>query len=122
MKKEVCLKDFIAGGVVLLLAVVLFFLSLLFGENSDYVRITTEKSKQVYSLSENKEYTIDSNGHSLTVKIVDREVFVSSSTCADKVCVNSGKISHGGEIIVCAPALVSIELIGETEGVDYAVG
>ena len=45
MKKEVCLKDFIAGGVVLLLAVVLFFLPLLFGENSDYVRITTEKSK-----------------------------------------------------------------------------
>lgn len=122
MKNNLCLNDFFAIITVLLVAIALFFAPMLVKSSADYVKITTAENEQVFSLLQNKIYSVDSNGHTVTVKIENREVYVIESTCPDKICVNSRKISRGGEVIVCAPALVSVEIIGERGDVDYAVG
>ena len=122
MKNRVCLNDFFAVAAVLILAFAIFLAPMLANRSADYVKITADSGEQIFLLSKNSEYVVTSNGYSVTVRVQDREVWVEQATCADKVCVNSGKISHGGQVIVCAPALISIEMIGEKGDVDYAVG
>lgn len=42
--------------------------------------------------------------------------------CPDKVCVNTGKISHPGQIAVCIPAKLIIEVIGGEFPTDAITG
>ncbi len=49
-------------------------------------------------------------------------VYVKSSDCSDKVCVNTGKITKSGQAAVCLPAHVSVELKGGKSEVDVVVG
>lgn len=122
MKTRICINDFIAVAAVLLVALALFLAPLSASNSAQYVKIIADGKEQLVSIHEDREYIISSNGHSLTVNIEDGEASILHSTCSDKVCVNSGKINRGGEVVVCAPALVSIEIVGETEEFDYAVG
>jgi len=43
-----------------------------------------------------------------TIQIQDRKAWVVSSACPDQICVNSGKISRAGDMIVCVPNHVVI--------------
>lgn len=122
MKNNVCLNDFLAVAAVLILALAVFLAPVFTSRGGDYVKISSDSGEQIHSLSDNFDYTVISNGHSVTVRVENGEVSVFDSTCPDKVCVNSGKISRGGEVIICAPALVSVEIVGEKGDVDYAVG
>ena len=122
MKIKVCVNDIIAATAVLLLALAIFLAPMLTNTSAGYVKITSDSGEQLVSIFDNNEYSVNSNGYAVTIKIEDREAFVSYSTCPDKVCVNSGKISRAGEVIVCAPALVSVEILGEKGDADYVVG
>lgn len=68
-----------------------------------------------YSLSENKTVEIENSGIKLTVIIENGSVYVKSSDCHDGICVDTGKISKTGQVIVCAPAMMAIRIKGETE-------
>lgn len=67
-----------------------------------------------YTLTKNyeTEFKIDSaTGGYNTIHIEDGKVWIHEATCPDKICLNQGKISNGGELIVCLPnkLLVQIE-------------
>ncbi|MBQ8719627.1 MAG: NusG domain II-containing protein [Clostridia bacterium] len=72
-----------------------------------------------YSLILDGEYPILDGELTLTVK--DGEAFVSHSSCSDKSCVRSGRISHSGESIVCLPNRVSITVVAEESDVDITL-
>ena len=122
MKTKVCLNDFIAATAVLILAFALFLVPLFRRASADVVKVTTDSGERLLLLSDGGEFSFHSNGHTVVVKIDNGAASVLSSTCSDKICVNSEAISHSGDIIICAPALVSIEIEGEKAEVDYAVG
>lgn len=44
-------------------------------------------------------------------------ISVTESSCGDKICVRTGKISRGGEAIICVPnrVAVTIETAGESD-------
>lgn len=50
----------------------------------------------------------------------DGSVSVTESSCGDKTCVRTGKISRQGEAIICVPNKIVVEIKGNTEesGVD----
>ena len=48
------------------------------------------------------------------------EVWVESSTCPDHLCEKAGTISYEGEVILCVPNRISLQISGE--GVDAVVG
>lgn len=54
-------------------------------------------------------------GMVFTVK--DGAVSVTESSCGDKICVRTGKISRSGEAIICVPnrVAVTIETVGESD-------
>ncbi len=95
---------------------------LIFGirDEGDTLVVLVGDERTEYSLDENQTFSISNNGIKLTVVIKDGAAFVSKSSCADKICVNKGKIDKAGQMIVCAPAMVSIRVLengGEFDGI-----
>ena len=77
---------------------------------------------ETYSLSENRTIEVTSNGIRLTVVIDGGEVWVKDADCPDLVCKHTGKISRGGEVILCAPAGLRIQVRGGGDDVDFVAG
>ena len=48
----------------------------------------------------------------MTVYIHDRKVWIGSSNCPHKICMKTGKIEEGGQMIVCLPNRVVISIEG----------
>lgn len=113
--------------IILILAIIAInILIIIYGSYN-----TVDKGKKIaYVYSDNKlvgEYTLTDNyktdftvnttdGYN-TIYIEDGKVWIHDATCPDKVCLSQGKISHDGELIVCLPnrLMVQIKDNGETE-------
>lgn len=121
--------DFIIIGFVLILAFVFSFSSKLF-KNQDYDKsiVNISVNNNLYGTYEinsdtNKTLNIDSDlGHN-TIEISNGDVWVSESDCHNQICVLDGKIKVPGEILVCLPNKLLIEIEGvkniEVDGVAY---
>ena len=88
--------------------------------NGSSVKIEVDsKTAAVFSLDENRTYTVKKNGKvTNVVEIKDKKVSVSAADCPDKICVNHREISKSGESIICLPNKVVISIEGENEEVD----
>lgn len=80
------------------------------GRKGETVFVTKDGETAAYPLGENR--TIDFG--SLKVVIEDGSVFVTGSTCPDKLCEKTGRISESGRSIVCLPAGIVVR-IGDSE-------
>ncbi len=114
--------DVLAALGVVLLACAIFLLPLLWRREGQVLVVTMPDGSTAYSLSEDREISVTSNGITLVVVIRDGAAYVKSSECPDGVCVSSGRISRGGESIVCAPAGVRLQVKGGGEHVDFVAG
>jgi len=92
---------------------------------------TTDKGKKIayvysdnrlvgeYTLTEDyeKEFKVEVDSGYNTLHIQGGSVWIQDATCPDKICIHQGKISKDGEIIVCLPnrLMVQIEDNSETE-------
>lgn len=91
---------------------------------------TIEKGEKIaYVYSDNKlvgEYTLtddyttefkvespSGNGYNI-VHIQNGKIWIHEATCPDKICLNQGKISRDGEIIVCLPNKMMIQIKDNT--------
>lgn len=64
-----------------------------------------------FSLMEEAHLSLEAgSGQTNEVDIQDGQVFVSSASCPDQICVHQGKISKKGETIVCLPHKLVIEI------------
>lgn len=98
-------NDIILVFVVLLLVLIPYF----FKENGDTVKITV--CGEVYgefSLSESRE--IDLGFAKVVIK--NNSVSVSEVDCPDKICQNTGEISLKGDVIICVPNKLVVEING----------
>ena len=76
------------------------------------IRVDNETVKTL-DLSKNTEITVEGKNNIMLVVVVDDgSVYVKSSECPDKICVNKGRISKEYETIVCLPARTIIEVKG----------
>ncbi|WDV46244.1 NusG domain II-containing protein [Clostridiaceae bacterium M8S5] len=88
--------------------------------NSDYdfniVKITVDgKLYREIKLKDNnnEKIVIEKNGHKNIIDITGNEVRMIQANCSDKVCIKMGAISEPGEMIVCLPNKVIIEIQGD---------
>jgi hypothetical protein len=89
-----------------------------------YVKISIDgELYKTYSLDGtlDKKITIDTDNGSNVIHIEEGLVYMEESTCPDKTCIKQGVIEKPGEIIVCLPNKVIVEIIGETESGPDAV-
>ena len=76
------------------------------------IRVDNEIVKTL-DLSQNTKITVQGkNNIKLVVVVDDGSIYVKSSECPDKICVNKGRISKEYETIVCLPARTIIEVKG----------
>ena len=84
--------------------------------------MTTPEGSQRYSLAEDREWMLESNGITLQLSIRDGRACVRASDCPDHVCVQSGWIGRAGETVLCAPAGVMLTVKGGEGDVDFVAG
>ncbi len=99
--------------VILIISALFIFFFGNFGEMGAYFTVNCDGIEKSYRLDNAQNFEFSSNGVNLTVVCDGNEVWVESSDCPDKCCVNKGKISKSSQIIVCAPAKFSVSINGE---------
>lgn len=104
-------KDFLLIGGLLFLGITAFVFQHIWKENGTKVRVSKNgKTYGMYSLKEDQEISV---GEGNRIMIQGGEVWMEWADCPDKLCVHQGAISHTGEIIVCLPNKVTVQVEGE---------
>ena len=78
--------------------------------------IYREEVVGIYPLEKDIDIEVERDGHLNIISIQNKSVYMKYSDCNNQICVNTGKISRAGEIIVCLPNYVIVEIIGNGEG------
>lgn len=89
--------------------------------NKKYVEIIvdgTEHSKYILDNTIEKEIeVVTDNGYNI-IHIKNGQVLVEESDCNNQLCVRKGVIEEPGEIIVCLPHKVVVQITGSSEDLD----
>lgn len=100
----------IAAVIVIAAACILIF-KLSYSGSGDFALITVDGEEYAeLPLSDDAELDIVSPCGINHLVIQSGEVYVSHADCPNQVCVNTGKISEEGELIVCLPHKVVITI------------
>lgn len=107
-------RDFL---LISCIVIVMFLLILI-------IKMTSERGVEVVIYQNKKEYQRLSiyqdrkikikvgTGYNI-VNIQDGEVWISDASCPDQICVQHRKISNSGEVIVCLPNKIVVEVQGK---------
>ncbi len=107
----------IAPAAVLLLIAAVFYGFNLIKNQKPAVSVEIAVDGQVVEtldLRKNTEIVIPgASGGSNTLVIQDQKAWVTHASCPDQICVQQGKISLSGELIVCLPNKMVATVVGE---------
>lgn len=96
-------KDFFVIAVLLIFAGVFYYFTLP-GDAGNTAEISVDGNiVDVVSLSGENDGVYKIEGMNISYEINDGEIAIISSDCPDKVCIDDGFISLGGQKIVCLP-------------------
>lgn len=119
------LKDIIILIVLLTVAVVMLF-NLALQENKNITAVIVKDNKEIEKIELTKvldNYQINIEGDiPVVISVEPGAIYFKESKCHDKICINHGKLSKVGEIAVCLPAKVSIEIRGNEKTFDSIMG
>ncbi|MBP3875062.1 MAG: NusG domain II-containing protein [Lachnospiraceae bacterium] len=122
-KKTLRKGDFVLLFIFIMAAALTAFLPLTGPASStQFVRITCRgEDYGIFPLEEDREVDVTSGNHHNLVSIQGGTVHMESADCRNQVCVNTGTISRSGDLIVCLPNQVVVEIIGEEENEDEVI-
>jgi hypothetical protein len=115
--------DKILIGIIFLASIVALYLiqNQTLNSEGQYIVITVDNEIfRTYSIDKklNEEIEIKTKHGINIVHIEDGCVYMESSTCRDQICVLHGKICRPGEMIVCLPNKIVIEVTGIDSDLD----
>ncbi|RKY79648.1 hypothetical protein DRQ07_06170, partial [candidate division KSB1 bacterium] len=118
---HVFVNKFLTAGdlIIILLILIAGLVSLYYPRQNGsivYIKVNGE-IKGVYNLNNKNKQTITIAGKKGTMKVEIQEgrVWVSESSCPNKLCIKMGKIHKNGEMIVCVPNRVIISVKNKEE-------
>ncbi|MBL4935238.1 NusG domain II-containing protein [Clostridium sp. YIM B02515] len=89
--------------------------------NNKYVEIEV-KGKLFKKLpldnSSNERITIDTDLGKNVIEISNGKVRISDADCRDQICIKDGSINKPGDILVCLPHKVVVQIKGENSDTD----
>ncbi len=97
--------------ILLVVLLILCLLPLFFKPQTKgvYVKITYGEQSEIHALSQNK--TLKING--AVIRIDNGKVYFESNDCSTRECVHKGKLSIEGEVAVCLPKGIFVEIVGD---------
>lgn len=123
MKRHLSFDIIIAVLFAAVLAFSLWNLVGLHSKNKGKSMVIVEAPGQryIYPLDINREVKIPGVLGDTVVKIEDGRAWVVESPCANKICVQAGKLNHGGQWASCLPNAVFVKIEGQSENNSYDV-
>jgi hypothetical protein len=126
VKLKPCWWDALVVAAVVALAVMVAVLFYGREDSGELTAVITHRGQTVDTvrlsdLTEDKTLTIDGVYH-LTILLQPDGVSVTQADCPTQDCVHTGKITRGGQSIVCLPEQVTVRLTGQTDEPDVVIG
>lgn len=112
-------KDFLLGGGILAVALVLFLVMKVTGsEAGNRIQVTVDGEVYgTYSLTENQVIEVKEGDFYNRIRIEDGKAYMEEANCPDGYCERQGKISSGAQTIVCLPHKLVVEVL-ETDDIS----
>ena len=106
-------KDFLLGGGILAVAIVLFLVMRVTGsESGNRIQVTVDGAVYgIYSLTENQVIEVKEGDFYNRIRIEDGKAYMEEANCPDGYCERQGKISRGAQTIVCLPHKLVVEVL-----------
>ncbi len=106
-------KDFLLGGGILAVALVLFLVMKVTGsEAGNRIQVTVDGEVYgTYSLTEDQVIEVKEGDFYNRIRIEDGKVYMEEANCPDGYCERQGKISGGAQTIVCLPHKLVVEVL-----------
>ena len=104
-------KEMIFFTVLLIVAVVFYIITS--KSNTEHNTITVSIDGTVYKefdLYQNQNYTIQTEQGYNVLQIQNHKATIIEADCPDQLCVQQKAVSHKGELIVCLPHKMVIEV------------
>ena len=113
MKYIIKKKDFLLGGGILVVALVLFLVMRVTGsEAGSRIQVTVDGEVYgTYSLTEDQVIEVKDGDFYNRIRIEDGEAYMEEANCPDGYCERQGKISGGAQTIVCLPHKLVVEVL-----------
>ena len=104
-------KDiYLIASLIAISLISYFFIYFIKGQG-EMIIITVHKTEYaVHLLGQDDEITIESENDKNVLIIKDGQAYMKEATCRDKLCVNHAPISKDGDMIVCLPNEVVVQV------------
>lgn len=108
-------NDIILIIIILILALVFYFVYRGINNSNNLVCKIYQDQELKYEIPLGHEEIIilTTEDGRMVIQIDVDGVYVKESDCPDKICVNQGKITRGGQVITCLPDKIYIKLEGK---------
>lgn len=116
--KELLLGDWL---IIIFSLVGIFYLfqSLWTTEHATKVQITIgNKIYATYSLNQQRDIHVQGKLGEAIISISQGKARFAKSPCSTQYCVHQGWLSHAGQVAICLPNQISLELLGEHKPYD----
>ncbi len=116
-------KDFLLGGGILAVALVMFLVMKVTGsEAGKRIQVTVDGEVYgTYSLTEDQVIEVKEGDFYNRIRIRDGKAYMEEANCPDGYCERQGKISGGAQTIVCLPHKLVVEVV-ETDSTSQKDG
>ena len=115
---KIRISDIILSVIIIVLALSIYLFTYLNGRNSSGKQaVVTIAGKEYarYSLDENQQFKIKTdNGYNI-IQIKNSKVSITDADCPDKYCAKHKEISQKGEVVVCLPHKLTVEITDDTD-------
>lgn len=115
MFKIIRKADCILFAVLILIAVFISVFFFINGQNAENAAVYIGDSLYgSWPLNEDRTITVEHDGHTNIVEIGSGKVWMNYSDCSNQNCVDQGKISSTGQVIVCLPNEIIVRIEGSS--------
>ena len=99
--------------------IVYLFLTLWSHEHASKVQIRVgDKVHAAYDLNQQRDIKVHGPIGDAVIHISQGKVRFAKSPCHNQYCVHQGWLTHSGQVAICLPNQISLELIGEQKPYD----
>lgn len=108
-------KDLVFIGIVLVLALIGLLSFQLLKSNEAELKVVITIDGQIYQSipltnETDEEIVVEQNGKTNVVHIHDGQVSITEASCPDQICVHTAPADENGEMIICLPHKVIVEV------------
>lgn len=118
LKKDTIPKPLIGDWILLLFSLLLvIFLFKTLWHTEVATKLQVRQGTQIYatySLNQSREFSVRGPLGATKIAIDNGRVRFVSSPCQNQYCVHQGWLKRGGQVAICLPNQISIELVGQT--------